>query len=89
MLITAHLSPLLPLLGIHLLMVLLHSWLALTITKLLPQRLFPLSFDLEEYSSQVFPDYFIWEYGHFGEGSIVLLGGSSGLVNVLGVCGVG
>src|SRR5882762_9450325 len=44
---------------------------------------------VEGYSSQIRPDYFIWEYGHFEEGSFVLLGGSSRLVKVLGVCGVG
>ena len=44
---------------------------------------------VEGYSSPIRPDYFIWEYGHFEEGSIVLLGGSSRLVKVLGVCGVG
>jgi hypothetical protein len=40
MFIPAHLSPLLLLLAVHLLMVLLHSWLTLTITKLLLQNLF-------------------------------------------------
>ncbi|KIM76119.1 hypothetical protein PILCRDRAFT_13027 [Piloderma croceum F 1598] len=44
---------------------------------------------VEGYSSQIRPNYFIWEYGHFEEGLIVLLGGSSRLVKVLGVCGVG
>src|SRR6266436_1398963 len=47
------------------------------------------SSQVEGYSSQIRPDYFVWEYGHFEEGSIILLGGSSRLVKVLGVCRVG
>src|SRR5882672_2379107 len=47
------------------------------------------SSQVEGYSSQVCPDYFIWEYEYFEEGLIILLGGSSRLVKVLGVCGVG
>jgi hypothetical protein len=41
------------------------------------------SIQIEGYSSQAHPDCFIWEYGHFEKGSVVLLGGSSRLVKVL------
>jgi hypothetical protein len=36
------------------------------------------STQIEGYSSQVHPDCFIWEYGHFEEGSVVLWGEAVG-----------
>ncbi len=47
------------------------------------------STQIEGYSSQAHPDCFIWEYGHFEEGSVVFFEDSSQLVKVLRVCGVG
>src|SRR6266436_5214525 len=44
---------------------------------------------VEGYFSQAHLDYFIWESGYFEEGSVVLLGGSSHLVKILRVYGVG
>jgi hypothetical protein len=44
---------------------------------------------VEGYFSRARPDYFIWESGYFEEGSVVFLGGSSRLVKILRVCGVG
>jgi hypothetical protein len=44
---------------------------------------------LHGYFSPKRPDYFIWEYGHFEQGSIVMLGGCGRLAKVLGVGGVG
>jgi len=44
---------------------------------------------VEGYFSQACPDYFVWESGYFEEGSIVFLGGSSHLVKIVRVCGVG
>jgi len=47
------------------------------------------SAQVEGYFSQAHPDYFVWESGYFEEGSVVFLGGSSRLVKILRVCGVG
>jgi len=44
---------------------------------------------VEGYFSQAHPDYFVWESGYFEEGSVMFLGGSSCLVKILRVCGVG
>ena len=44
---------------------------------------------LQGYFSPKRADYFIWEFGHFEQGSIVMLGGSGRLAKVLGVGGVG
>jgi len=44
---------------------------------------------VEGYFSRTHPDHFIWESGYFEEGSVVFLGGSSRLVKILRVCGVG
>src|SRR5882724_3650994 len=44
---------------------------------------------VEGYFSRAHPDYFVWESGYFEKGSIVFLGGSSRLVKILRVCGVG
>ncbi len=44
---------------------------------------------VEGYFIQACLDYFVWESGYFEEGSIVFLGGSSRLVKILRVCGVG
>ena len=44
---------------------------------------------LQGYFSPKRADYFIWEFGHFEQESIVKLGGSARLAKVLGVGGVG
>jgi hypothetical protein len=44
---------------------------------------------VEGYFSWAHPNYFIWESGYFEEGLVMLLDGSSHLVKILRVCGVG